>query len=438
MSITDSVREQRAKALDDAQAIVAVAETEGRSLTDAEKADFDALIARAKDLKGQAESLAELAEARSAALPAVELNVGGAVVRNEARTYTAESALREKRSFFADAYNAERGYDRAAAERIERHMTEWRRENRDITTSTLNGLIPPQYMLDQFANLARGGRNFADVIPGYALPDTGMTLYATRVVTGTATAVQATQNSGANEQDMTTTDISIPVVTIAGQQDVSRQALERGAITDSLVMADLIDDYSTKLDTQLFNGTGSNNQHTGVLTLSGTNAVTFSTTAVTTFMVKLAQAVSAVNENRYKPATVIVMHPRRWGWLCSQSDTTGRPLVDIAGGASGMNVFGKGTPAEYGFVGSIFGVPVVTDGNIPLVGASTIDNVIVTRAADQAIWEAGVSTFRFEETAGGPQTIRLALMGYSGFTAGRRPNATSVITGTGMVIPSWS
>ena len=38
MSITDSVREQRAKALDDAQAIVAVAETEGRSLTDAEKA----------------------------------------------------------------------------------------------------------------------------------------------------------------------------------------------------------------------------------------------------------------------------------------------------------------------------------------------------------------------------------------------------------------
>lgn len=241
----------------------------------------DAAFARIAELRAEGEEITKdlaAAEARVAQLEADEVrsaaaatvrpvNIGGAVVRNEAKTYTAEN---REVSFFTDAYRAERSHDTAAQERIERHMREVQVERRDITSSTLNGLVPPLYLLDQAATLARAMRPFANALPGYQLPPNGMSVVVTRVTTGTATAAQTSQNTAAHEVDMVTTDVTIPVVTIMGQQDVSRQAIERGAVTDSLIFSDLIADYATRLDAQCLNGSGSNGQHTGII---GTTSV---------------------------------------------------------------------------------------------------------------------------------------------------------------------
>jgi hypothetical protein len=39
------------------------------------------------------------------------------------------------------------------------------------------------------------------------------------------------------------------------------------------------------------------------------------------------KAVTTVAQNRYAPATAIVMRPDRWGWILEALDTSSRPLA---------------------------------------------------------------------------------------------------------------
>lgn len=411
--------------------------------------DTDAALERVAELRTERESVredlaanqkteAELAEKieRDERAAAVRpSNIGGALVRSEPVTYSPEA---RDRSFFADAYAAQFGNSVDARDRIQRHMREVEVERRDIASGTFNGLIPPLYLLDMAAELAREGRPFADVVPGYQLPPNGMSVVVTKVTTGTATEVQTAENTAAAEVDLVTTDITIPVVTIMGQQDVSRQAIERGAITDQLVFNDLVADYARKLDRNIISGGGSNGQSDGILTISGTGAQTWTGTTVATFMSKLNGALNDVASNRYAPATVIVMHPRRYHWLLAASDTSGRPILTPYVGQA-QNPAGLGG-TNYGVAAaSLAGLPVVVDANVPTnLGASTNEDVVlVTRLADHALWEAGLMTFTFEQTVNPPATIRLAVAGYSAFTAERYPASTSKIGGTGLVAPSF-
>lgn len=408
----------------------------------------DAAFARIAELRSEGDKIAkEIVEAEeriaqltadeeraAAAAPVRALNIGGAVVRNEAKTYTPEN---REVSFFSDAYRAERTHDADAQARIQRHMREVQVERRDITSSTLNGLVPPLYLLDQAATLARAMRPFADVLPSYQLPANGMSVVVTKVTTGTATAAQTSQNTAAHEVDMVTTDVTIPVVTIMGQQDVSRQAIERGAVTDSLIFSDLIADYATRLDAQVLGGSGSNGQHKGILTITaGTDSWTGTTVA--SFYGSVNAALARVATNRYAPATVIVMHPRRWHWLLSKADTAGRPFV-VPAAPVASNPLGLGMTEGAGIAGTLAGLPVVVDANVPTnLGSSTDeDRVIVTRLSDHALWEGGLVTFSFDQSVNAPATIRLAVAGYSAFTAERYTSATSVVVGTGLVAPTY-
>ncbi len=433
--LIELARNERASKMAPADAIFAAAEAESRDLTADEFDKVKAAADSAVEIDARIAELTEIAE-RNAVAAKVLPAVGGAIVRSEPLTYTADAA-REGRSFFADAFRAQFGSDGAAADRLNRHRRESEVEKRDITSSTLNGLIPPVYLLDQAAALARAGRPFADAVPGYQLPAEGMTVYVTRVTTGTASAVQSTQNTAATETDMVTTDVTIPVVTILGQQDISRQALERGAITDQLVFNDLANAYATALDANSISGSGSNGQHRGILNVTGTGVQTWTGTTVASFMSKLNGLLSDVAGGRFAPATAIVMHPRRWHWLLSQADSSGRPLVEpygsLASSPQGLGATG------YGVVGSIAGLPVIADANVPtnLGAATNEDRVIATRLSDLAIWESGTQVFRFEQAVNPPATVRLAIAGYSAFTAERYPAGSAVMVGSGLVAPTF-
>lgn len=353
--------------------------------------------------------------------------------------------------FFADVFRAQRMADHDAAARLQRHAQEMDAVHRDrgiqlrdVGTGAFAGLTVPQYLIDLYAPVARAGRPFANSVRALPLPASGMTLNISRITTATGVAAQAAENDAVQETNIDDTLLTVNVRTYAGQQDVSRQALERSEMVDMIVYADLVEEYHTVLDSALINADGTSGTHLGVRSTGSIEAVTYTDASPTIGEAypKIADAVQRVNSLRFLPATAILMHPRRWGWFTAAVDTAGRPLVVPNAGAP-QNAVGVGQAAEYGqVVGQVHGLPVITDANIATnLGAGTNEDMIfVYRASDHLLWEEGDGMprrLRFEETLGGNLAVKLVVYGYSAFTAGRYPKATATIGGTGLVAPTF-
>jgi hypothetical protein len=242
----DKLIEKRDAVLASAEAIVATAKTEARDLTADEDAEIAKSLDEVRDLDAQIERHAEL---EKRAKEAADLRAKNQIVEvtskvtSEPRTYRASG----QHSFVSDAYAAQFNNDFAARERLSRHMNEEKVERRDVTSANFAGLVVPQFLTDLAAPFARAGRPFMDASRKHQLPDAGLTLSISKVTTGSATAVQ-TEGAAVQETNMDDTKLDVSVVTVAGQQNVSRQALERGTGIDSLVMADLVSAYHTNLD----------------------------------------------------------------------------------------------------------------------------------------------------------------------------------------------
>ena len=136
------------------------------------------------------------------------------------------------------------------------------------------------------------------------------------------------------------------------------------------------------------------------------------------------------------------MHPRRLAYLIAATDTSGRPLVvPTAGGPTNAIAQGAGAVA-YGNSGySLMGLPIVTDANVATnAGVGTNQDAIYCVAASEMhLWEQPGSPFslRFDATGAGDLTIKSVVYGYSAFSAGRYPTAASIISGTGLVAPTF-
>jgi HK97 family phage major capsid protein len=356
-------------------------------------------------------------------------------------------------SFFADSFRAEKRGDFKARERLERHMQEMEvegfaarerdgQEQRDVGTGAFAGLTVPQYLIDLYAPLARAGSPLLNAVRKLPLPDRGMTVNISRITTGTAAAAQASENDAVQETNIDDTLLTVNVRTYAGQQDVSRQALERSELVDVVVFGDLIADYFTKLDDAILNADGTSGTHLGIRSTGSIVSVAYTdgSPTVPELYPKGADAVQQIETNRYMPPMLWVMHPRRWAWMLAALDTTNRPLV-VPNANGPFNALAVGQAVEYGqIVGTWHGLPVLTDANLPTnAGAGTEDVIIATRTPDLLFWQDGDGSprqFTFEQ-ANAPQSIRLAVWGYSAFTAGRYPKASATIGGTGLAAPTF-
>lgn len=457
MSLLEQLREQLRQRLEAREAIEAridsiidsVEQRGDADLTDAESAELAqlrsdvaandearaSLSSRIADLEQRAADR-EAARAAAAALPTPQVRVG-----SEARTYRPDV----EHSFFADLYSQtfRQGDVAGAEQRLQRHGL----ETRDVTVSTFNGLVPPRYLLDQFAPLARSGQPFLNALNDRPLPADGVSLVIPRVTTGSAAAMTA-EAAGFNEQDMVTTDLTVSVNLVTAQQDVSRTLFMRGgSVVDQVIFPDLLAALAVATDVSAINGNGTAPQHRGILQVAGINAVTFTSGSPTValFWPKLADAVQRINALRFAPATAIFMHPRRWGWVSSAVETTtGRPVFEfqnVPPSSATNSVIGLGVAAQYGqIVGSLMGLPVITDANIPTnLGAGTNEDiVIVARTTDVLLWDSPEMTFSFEQTMStSPGQVRLAAGKFQAFTAGRYPTAISTIGGTGLIAPTF-
>lgn len=447
MSYLDKVIERRDAVKAEIDAVLeAVAAEERTDLTEEETKKVDALVEESRSLdekiekfKAQADADAKASEARSALAGVAMPKASVSVVRDE-RTYRPDSEV----SFVRDAFNAQVRGDFAAAERLSRHMKEESVERRDVDTGNFAGLVVPQYLIDLAAPLARAGRPTADFATNkMTLPPAGMTLNISRMTTGTSTAVQETQNTAVSETDADDTLLTIDVRTIAGQQDLSRQAIERGTGIDTFVVADLVRSWHTTLDAQILNGTGNNGQIKGIRN-SGGNAVTFTSTAPTVALLypKLADALQQVQSNVFTTPTHWIMHPRRLAFLLAGVDSSNRPLVvPTAGGPMNAVSTGAGA-AQYANSGyQLLGLPIITDANVGTTyGAGTNqDEIYLVDAREMHLWEQPGSPFslRFDATAPGNLTIKTVVYGYAAFSAERYAKAASIISGTGLTAPSF-
>jgi HK97 family phage major capsid protein len=449
---------------------------EKRDMTAEEGAAFnekrDAIKAADDEIKVVEARISELEEIEERGQRAEEIRQrqgGGVTVTREPLTYERGNGA----SYFLDLANAQFKGDTEARERLQRHGREMdvelprrdkrreekayqemrgisdlpeqfresafeRRTNPNRTDGQGGYFVPPVWLIDEYIDLPRFGRQAANLCRGFTLPSGTDSINLPKVSTGTATAVQTADGAAVNSQDITDTFVNAGVKTIAGQQDIAMQLLDQSPISfDEVIFADLIADLNQKLDLQVINGSGSGNQATGILNVSGINAITYTDGAPTlpAMYVPIVKSASQVYKNRKMPAQSVLMIPSLWYWAAAQLDTTNRPLIvppGIAFNAAGV----QSGLAEEGPVGMLsFGAPVYADGNIPtnLGGGTNESRIITARWSDLFLWEGAMRTRVLSEVLSGTLQIRFQVYEYFAFMGNRRPEAISVVSGTGVI-----
>ena len=447
MKLLDQLVDERAEIGTAMAAVCDAAAEETRDLSETEEQNLSDLHARADSLDTRITELrdiqlanAEAATMRAAITPtqddaekATEVRVG-----DEPLTYSETSG----RSFFRDLYASQMHHDPSAQQRIARHSAEMDVEYRDSSTASFAGLVVPQYLTQLAAELARAGRPFANLCTQLPLPSDGMTINISRVTTGSTAAVQATENSAVSEQDLDDTLLTVDIRTVAAQQDVSRQALDRGTGVDAIIMADLSSAIATALDLGCLYGDGTSGALLGLNNITGKNDVVYTdgSPTVAEFYPKLLDAIQQINSNRFAGPDLIVMHPRRAAWL-QAAVADSRPLV-LPEVNVPQNAMGVGPTSGYGSFGlQVAGIPVVVDANVKTdTGAgSNEDSVFVVRRADMLLFEsAGApSMVRMDQTLGGQLTVKIVAFQYAAAVFGRYPAAISQVMGTGLVAPTF-
>lgn len=470
MNLTDMIKAKRAALAalmtergsigDSQKAILATVEAEGRSaLNDTEETEFEGL----RERKLETDKKIELAEAdleklvreqkadedfaeraAQSAPSGTERRAYDEVARvgAEKRTYSAESD-KSGREFLLDVARSQRFGDSEAGSRLARHMTEERVERGDklqraVGTGGVSGLVVPQYLVDMYAPKAQALRPFADVCNRHDLPETGMTVHLGKVTTSTSTDDQANEGDAVDETDFDDTLLTIPVRTNAGQQTLSRQAVERGIGVDNVVVEDLFKSYSTRLDSNLIN-----HATTGLSAVANLTAYTDADASPAELHPKIMGAAAGVEASLlgYGSAKLAVMHSRRWWWLQAQVGS-----VWPAFGQPGLQAqtFGENFGNRYGsgFRGVLpGGLAAIVDNNIATskgVGTNE-DELFVVDNDECHLWEDpdAPMMIRTEEVKAATLQILFVLYGYYAYTYERFDGAVQKVGGTGLITPTF-
>lgn len=340
-----------------------------------------------------------------------------------------------RHSFFADMYRARAMQDDEAGRRLVEHT-----RAANSTTSSGAGLLPPKWLTEEYAPLARQGRKLANAVRRLDITGDPRPIILPKQ-TGGASNTPGAYNAGGNTQNpgyqnttgelgtdsghaeevpgnvsaaakfVTNYDTLAPV-TIAGYQDVTRQYLDAATPgVDSLLFGDMLAAYDEQVEyilAQLIMAAGPD-------ALNADPDATSPTSPAHPLRVAVKAAIE-VRAMRKLPAQLLLMSVRRYGEFLDTVDTTGRPVIPDASDGP-MNVFGIGSVDVDGRFKNL--------GFLATDGVSTDDEFAAFRPQDVINAESTVMQFRYEEV-GGPGLIRLGVWGYHAGIV--RYNATSVQT----------
>lgn len=361
----------------------------------------------------------------------------------EQRTYRPDEDPNGK-TFLRDIASTHLFNDPTARQRLDAHHREESVERaqyltRAVGTGAYTGLVVPQYLTDMYAPATAALRPFADVCNKHNLPESGMTVEISRITTASSVDLQATQNTAVSETNMDDTLLTLDVQTAAGQQTISRQAIERGTGIDDVTMNDLFRRYATKLDSTLITQAS-----TGLSAVAATTTYTDASPTVAELWPKLYSAqndLEGVLLGQAMP-THFVMHPRRWNWMTSQVGST---WPTIGSAVTPVQAFGVALTNEYGTaVRGVLsnGMRVTVDANVPTnKGAGTNEDEIYAIPSDEChLWEdPNAPVFiRAEQPAVASLGVLFVVYGYFAYTFARYTNGMGKIAGTGLTPPSFA
>lgn len=444
MSALDIVRGELDRVNGDIRAINSAAEAENRAaLTPEESASFASLRAERETLEAREAELVE--EERRAAVaaatrasvtpPATPTFAGEGVTRNES---TYRKTTDPGQSYIKDFLSARLGGNPEAVDRLRRNNAEvadfWQKRAGVTTVAGAGGEFdPPAWYVDQWVKLPRAGRAFADTLNKKDLPGGVSSINLPTVATGTTVAAQSTQNTAISNTDPTTSSVAIAIKTIAGYNLLSQQSLDQSPINlDEVVLDDLTRAYAGSLDTAAI---------TAVAGTASIIAQTYTDASPTTLKVnqQISDALQKVYTQRFEAPNALVMTPKRWALFLSYGDSQNRPLVVPVAGGQAVNAFGSvDSNSAQGFVGTLQGLPVYVDPNIPSnLGAGTNqDEIFVMKTDDIWLYESAPRLDAQVAPYANQLSVLVRFWRYYGLGV-RTPKSIALLTGTGMIAPAF-
>jgi HK97 family phage major capsid protein len=364
-------------------------------------------------------------------------------VGKEERTYHPGND-RKGASFVRDVARQFLYNDVGANDRLRQHMAEERveraeyMETRAVGTGAFTGLVVPQYLTDLKAPAIAALRPFANICNQHDLPADGMSVNISRITTASSAALQASENSAVSETNLDDTLLTENVQTAAGQQTLSRQAIDRGTGIEETVLDDLFRRYATTLDSTLIN-----QATTGLSAVATSTAFTTATpafmsaTAADSLYGKLLSAASGVEAAllSYGQPTHVIMHSRRWYWIQSKVAAVwpgvSQPSIPVQAG--GLNVAAGYDQGSRGTLPN--GLSVIVDNNVStILGTGTNeDEIYVVPASECHLWEdpSAPVFIRAEQPAAASLGVLLVLYGYFAYSLRRYSNGMGKVNGTG-------
>lgn len=457
----EAAQKRRSKCIKEVELILSKAGQDGRSnLTPEEDTRVAELFAARDQSKGDIAGI-EVKLRNARAVKAEELERAEqqrTVTETQTRKPAYDQVARvgaEERTYRPDADPLGKGFlmdvsrqfahqDIEAATRLSRHMAEERVERaqylqRATSTGNFSGLTIPQYLTDMYAPATAALRPFADICNRHPLPEAGMSVNISRITTSSSAANQAAENDAVSETNMDDTLLTVPVQTAAGQQTVSRQAIDRGTGIEDVTMQDLFNRVATVMDSTLLN-----QATTGLSAVAGAITYTDSTPTGAELYPKILGAAAGVEAALLamgKP-THAVMNSRRWYWLTSQMSSVW-PMVNWtnipvqAGGTA--NAASSYSSGPRGVLPC--GLEVIVDNNVATnLGAGTNeDELYVVPSSECHLWEdpAAPMFIRAEQAKAANLGILLVAYSYYAYTFGRYANGMQKVTGTGLATPTF-
>lgn len=450
MNLSETVRRAQTDRAAQATRLTDRAELENRTLNMTERVEHDACLVDVTEMSARVRQLeaSEAAEARGDqhrreypdTVPEQRTGPSGWRVTGEAATYSRSA---DSPSFISDLYNSRQG-DYEAAKRLQRNQSEREVQTRALGNTGASGgsggeWAPPLWLIDEAVAVARAGRVAADRMTREPLPAGVSVVNIPKLSTGTATAVQTTQNTLVASVDPTTTYLSSGISTVAGSNVLSLQLVQQSAGPgfDKVVLMDLAADLARTVDRQVLSGTGTGGQVLGLLNVPGITQIAYTAATPTAggLYSKINGAIAAVASNRFLPPDTILMTPARWAWVCASTDASGRPLVVPSGNAFNA-IADPSTIAAQGPVGQMAGLPVFTDANLPLNGAGQ-DPIVVARFSDLYLWESDVTLASFEAPYSASLGVLVRAHGYLAAIMSRQVSAIAVVQGSATAAPQF-
>lgn len=381
------------------------AATEERDLTEAELDSIKNRSAEAQKLRAEIEILTDQ-ENRAAAVATMGATLDKA--RETAAGITAKDRdpghyraadKGGQYSFFADGYRSQLDPQGEAATRLREHSDHLRAE----TMSSVTGVIPPVWLVDQFTVMQQQDAALWNRINHLTLTDS-------RPISLPGQTGQTTITTQANENDAlvdgdgyNAAAATMTPITIVARETISRQLLDAGnPAVDQLIIADLTRSYVAQRENRIgvaLRAVGSN------LTASFAN---FSDPASSVFAYDLViDAAMFVRKGLFERPTFLGVDYDAFAALLKLKDEQGRPLV--VGSAMGMmNATGTATLQSDGMFAGL--EIAVSEGMNPTADAADMGLAVVHGPSVLGAESAGM-TFRYEEVAG-PQSIRVGLWKY--------------------------